>query len=381
VPPEPSDTTCVRWRWLPQGAGDGGAEASTTAAESASGPAKPVPVVASPPEPHELIGWVHAGAADTSALAWTLEMLEPSAGSPTAVGWVVGEVREGQQRRSAAYTLVLPGRIAMLVGPRCQLSVADAGTGSTEGYQGATGEEGERLGGPDKPAVAMLRGLLERSWRYGPELVQAVLAIDDTHTPGLLLRAGLQPLAVLDQMWLDLPLQNDRLVGHHQWQMAQPAVPVPYTPESRRRWVDLLQASYQGTHDCPELNKRRSVTASLDGYLAGAANKSFRWWRLQMGEEDAACIMLTEALPGHWELVYLGVAPNFRRHGLGRWLLAWGVGQLESLGGLSVSLAVDQRNRPALTLYRSLGWRTLQSVSAWFAFPASPTVSAKPAVT
>jgi GNAT superfamily N-acetyltransferase len=384
----------VRWHWPPsRSAQVHGTAPHATAAESAAHATCGVPDGLATIEPRELISWVHAGAADNSALKWTLEMLEPSTGCTGATGWVVGEVRMGSHRLSAAYTLVLPGRIAMLVGPRVELASSDElpGRVASEGLDRGDPDADERTGGGEEPLVRMLRGLLEKSWQYRPEMLQAVLATDDTHTPGWLLRAGLQPLAVLDQMWLELPLGSGGLapdvvrpgaVGHRQgWPTKSPGIPVPYSADSHLRWVDLLQASYRGTQDCPELNKYRSSVASLEGYLAGVADKAFRWWRLQIGHEDAACIMLTEALPGHWELVYLGVAPNFRRQGLGRWLLAWGVGQLEALGGASISLAVDQRNRPAVSLYRSMGWRTLQSVSAWFAFPASPSVPAQPSVT
>lgn len=391
---EPTDTTLIRWRWQPGAGGDDDAESRTLLPAKAAVSGQRLAASEASLEPQELIEWVHSGAVDTSPLAWTLEMLEPAAGPAKAVGWVIGEVRHGQRRLAAAYCLVLPGRSVMLVGPHvdpelwdsARTDAAQAAEGVCEAAGGVTVSEQEWSGGWAGATEAMLRGLIERCWCYGPELVQTVLAIDDTQTPALLLHAGLQPLAVLDQMWLDLPQCNAparRDAGGNQpaSNSSVATAAIPYTAKSHQRWVDLLQASYHETHDCPQLNKYRSAAASLEGYLAAVADKSFRWWRLHIEGEDAACMMLTEALPGHWELVYLGVTPNFRRRGLARQLLVWGVGQVEALGGASISLAVDQRNRPALSLYRSLGWRTLQSVAAWFAFPALPTVSAEPAVT
>ena len=57
------------------------------------------------------------------------------------------------------------------------------------------------------------------------------------------------------------------------------------------------------------------------------------------------------------ELVYLGLAPGARGRGLGRQLLRHGLGLLHERRERSVTLAVDSRNTPALSLYESEGFR------------------------
>ncbi|MEM6393681.1 MAG: GNAT family N-acetyltransferase [Planctomycetota bacterium] len=58
-----------------------------------------------------------------------------------------------------------------------------------------------------------------------------------------------------------------------------------------------------------------------------------------------------------YELVYLGVAKRFRGRGLAGRLLRHGMARVHARGGKRLLLAVDDRNEPAVSLYRSLGFR------------------------
>jgi len=69
--------------------------------------------------------------------------------------------------------------------------------------------------------------------------------------------------------------------------------------------------------------------------------------------------------PGFGEIDVLGVAGAARGIGLGRALLRWGVGWLESREVPHVRLMVDAENETALRLYRSEGFETVRTRRAW----------------
>jgi len=60
---------------------------------------------------------------------------------------------------------------------------------------------------------------------------------------------------------------------------------------------------------------------------------------------------------GSVELVYLGLVPEARGRGLGRRLLEHGLALLKGRSERAVVLAVDERNTPAMKLYREAGFR------------------------
>lgn len=75
------------------------------------------------------------------------------------------------------------------------------------------------------------------------------------------------------------------------------------------------------------------------------------------GELDG--ILLIRALPGEAEIYTIAVAPERRREGLGRALLAHGLAEATSRGAEAVFLEVEEGNQGALALYVGLGFRTI----------------------
>lgn len=58
----------------------------------------------------------------------------------------------------------------------------------------------------------------------------------------------------------------------------------------------------------------------------------------------------------------VGVAPEFRRHGLGRALVLKCLGGFQSLGLKRVCLEVTAANAPAVQMYRSIGFRVTRTM-------------------
>ena len=72
------------------------------------------------------------------------------------------------------------------------------------------------------------------------------------------------------------------------------------------------------------------------------------------GKPEAASVLLMAEIPGRdvWEVVYLGLTPAARGHGLGRAVLRHAL-ELAERHVPGLELAVDCRNRPATRLYQS----------------------------
>ncbi|HWE39461.1 MAG TPA: GNAT family N-acetyltransferase [Isosphaeraceae bacterium] len=120
----------------------------------------------------------------------------------------------------------------------------------------------------------------------------------------------------------------------------------------------VLQATYAGSLDMPELSGVRTLDDVLAGHRAAGRFVAGRW-RLGRLDDDpsAAAILLLSEFPDRpaWEVAYLGLTPAARGRGLGRAALAAAL-DLARPHVPRLELAVDDRNHPAGRLYRSCGF-------------------------
>lgn len=128
------------------------------------------------------------------------------------------------------------------------------------------------------------------------------------------------------------------------------------------RFARVLEATYEGTLDCPELNAgERTGRNALEGHkLAGQFDA--RGWRLfQQDGQDIGLVLLTQHVPDPiWEVIYLGVVPSARGRGLGRVLLIDSLRYALAHGAWEMVLGVDARNSPAIALYEQLGFTQME---------------------
>jgi GNAT superfamily N-acetyltransferase len=150
-----------------------------------------------------------------------------------------------------------------------------------------------------------------------------------------------------------------------------------WTEANRALFADAILASYEQTLDCPGLLSLRAIDDVIAGHMAtgyfdprlwyavyeahpaeAAAAATGEPWRSGLGEPVG--VMLLSELPqgGAFELVYLGLSVKYRGRGLGKRLLRHGMAAAAARGGTSMLLAVDERNDPAVRLYRGLGFRS-----------------------
>lgn len=131
----------------------------------------------------------------------------------------------------------------------------------------------------------------------------------------------------------------------------------PYRQELRGVFERMLQASYEKTLDCPELDGMRQTSDILDGHkAAGEFDPSL--WTLARAAGEPVGVLLLNPVPGAGcvELVYLGIAAAHRGRGVGGALMTHGMGLIRGRKEKLVSLAVDDRNEPAMKLYRRWGF-------------------------
>ncbi len=197
-------------------------------------------------------------------------------------------------------------------------------------------------------------GALADARADGIKIVQVILEPSGRRCKTVFAAAGLARLANLAYM--------ERRIGSSPPAPAELELPPEcrletYRPETHDLFRTAIEASYEGTLDCPALAGMREMEDVIEGHKGvGVFDPAF-WSVLLLDSKPAGCLLLSE-IPSRraLELVYLGLAPQARGRGLARRLmkrlLATGV-----RGRFEIStLAVDAANLPAVRLYRRSGY-------------------------
>ena len=187
--------------------------------------------------------------------------------------------------------------------------------------------------------------------RHGAKLAQTLLAPEEIRLSGPLERNGFRRITRLWYMRHDLDLPQRWLAENRSLNLQS------YDRCDRKLFRQSLLGSYEGTLDCPEVNGVRTLDEILEGHKAQGVHDPERWW-LAMESGQPAGVLLLTAIPEWqgWDLSYLGVVPAARRRGVGRELARKALRDAHAAGARQVTLSVDERNRPAWELYRSLGF-------------------------
>jgi ribosomal protein S18 acetylase RimI-like enzyme len=229
--------------------------------------------------------------------------------------WVV---RQGSHMVAAALVQAQPGYTAVLHVP-----------------QGAT----HAALGP------LLTWLVERLQADGVRLVQTLLALPAGDETQSLRQAGFTHAANL------LYLVSTRSVFPTQ----RPASELefcPFFPADERRLAEIVERTYIGSLDCPQLESLRDVKDVLSGYRAVGRFDPSRWLIARHRGVDVGCVLLAEHEgAGQWELTYLGVVPEARSQSFGLTLVRQAQWLARQGGCERLVLAVDGNNRPALDVY------------------------------
>lgn len=220
-------------------------------------------------------------------------------------------------------------------------------------------------------AAALVRAALENLSDRGYRLAQA--ALDESAGPYAardLTRGGMPHITEL--LYLErataTPLPPSqaapgRTQDRHEAPAPAPAAPDfvwrPYDPAIADEFRSVLQATYEGSLDMPELEGTRSLEDILTGHQAAGLFVPARWQLgVLPGEPGSGAVLLMNEAPGReaWEVIYLGLTPAARGRGLGRAVIRHALDLARAAGSPVLELAVDLRNTPAVRLYRQTGF-------------------------
>ncbi len=135
---------------------------------------------------------------------------------------------------------------------------------------------------------------------------------------------------------------------------------------NRLRFANLIDRTYRGSLDCPELNGIRSGLQSLPQHEAAGAFSPDMWRLYRQGNEDVGVLLMVDRSDQRaWEIIYLGVADSARRHGVARTMLTDAIEAARAAGVERLQLMVDSRNTPAIRLYESAGFAVRKTNAAF----------------
>lgn len=219
---------------------------------------------------------------------------------------------------------------------------------------------------PDAPAETggqLVRRAAEHAEASGAVLVQALLDPADNRAIAAFSAAGFRHTADLlfmvarcnagvdnsDGDNTTAAVNDDGASVNLEWQ--------EYRGDLHPRLSALVERTYEGSRDCPELDGVRAIDDILAGYRETGEFATERWLIAVRNGRDVACLLLADhPADDQWELVYLGVAPEFRGQGLGLVLTRHALAMTRRAGRQQLVLAVDAANDPATAIYRRAGF-------------------------
>lgn len=276
---------------------------------------------------------------------------------------LLGVLRESSGREAGRFAWVRKGRDIQAAA----LVLASAGR---VGFLYHSPPEAE---GVDADALAeLLPAVVDQALAGKLLIVQCLAEPSSADAEALARCAGMDRLAQL----LYLRCELDELDEPAE----QPRGPWSFTPAAElgeERLGRLVRRTYADSLDCPALRGRRPLADILASHRATGRYWPAGWRVARRDDEPAGCLLLNRSplLPAA-EVVYMGVAPEHRRHGLGRAMLARAAGLAERDGLESLQLAVDAGNAPAVKLYEAFGFRETSRKDCFIRFAESPAAPA-----
>ncbi|MCP4708106.1 MAG: GNAT family N-acetyltransferase [Planctomycetes bacterium] len=202
-------------------------------------------------------------------------------------------------------------------------------------------------------AVLALKEMCRWAFQEGNRLLQMIVEPEDRDRQELCRAGGFNLLTNLQYMIHD---------GEH-----NPLNP----PEKKYDWLcydrsrhDLFQKiiteTYQGSHDCPELEDIRDIEDVISSHRA-AGRFDYKLWKLlvHQGNPIGALLLIPLSDSQAMELTYMGLSPEARGMHLGDVLIAEALACAKKYQRRFLTLAVDQRNHFACRLYQKFGFEEI----------------------
>jgi ribosomal protein S18 acetylase RimI-like enzyme len=214
-----------------------------------------------------------------------------------------------------------------------------------------------RMDAPRQTGALLLERAAETASEANVVLLQALVEPEDTIAASEFAAAGFAHTT--DLLFLVAQCDGDQSASRSSRPTENAIEWVAYTAEQHNRLADLVERTYVASRDCPELDGIRAIDDVLAGYRATGEFAPERWLIATQAGHDVGCLLLADhPADAQWELVYLGVAPEFRGRGLGAALTHRALWMASRANRARVVLAVDAANAPALAIYRQAGFET-----------------------
>ncbi|WP_435008780.1 GNAT family N-acetyltransferase [Tundrisphaera lichenicola] len=204
-------------------------------------------------------------------------------------------------------------------------------------------------------AASLIRNALNDLREKGYRIAQALVDASAPRTAASdLIRGGLPRVTALTYMHRETtrPIARSLEVNRPAFDWR------PFGEETEAEFREVLQTTYLGSLDMPELEGIRSLDDVMASHRAAGRFDPTRWRVGTLpGEPEARAVLLLSEVPDRpaWEVAYLGLSPQARGRGLGRSALAYALDQARPHVP-RLELAVDDRNRPARRLYDAAGF-------------------------
>jgi ribosomal protein S18 acetylase RimI-like enzyme len=260
------------------------------------------------------------------AMAWQ-EIRRAASADCTSV--VLLAAHRGGHLVGAAVAHVLPGRAAIVWPPQVV-----------------------PLGQTPLPAelpAALLRRLTENLAGGSTKIVQSLLASGDVAAAQPFAAAGFHRMAELSYLSGEAAIFPEE----------PPQLPFEMRPADalgQRQLNELIDRTYIGTLDCPQIDGLRDIEDVLSGYR-GVGEYRPELWQVAIHEgQPVGCLLVNvHADVRHAELVYVGLVPEVRCRGWGLLLTRQALWLAKHAACDRLVLAVDAANAPATNVYRQAG--------------------------
>lgn len=181
------------------------------------------------------------------------------------------------------------------------------------------------------------------------KLAQILFAATDAIDEAVLAVGGFSRLADLAYLTLERANFPNRVETSLRFE--------PRADQQAGRLGSVIARSYRATLDCPELNDLRSPAEVIAGYKVQGEFDSCNWLLVSADGRDVGCLILAKYPPGeNMELVYMGIVPEARGRGYGEQIVRFAVERARESAAERLVLAVDERNQPAMEMYRRVGF-------------------------
>lgn len=281
----------------------------------------------------QLLRWIHFEMPETEFAA-LLADVEPRINSGKNLPPI--ELVEGNNRVAAAYFVHLEGKVATLGGLRAR-----------RGYETLAGR--------------LLNEFQSRLQVAGVSQIQALVDVNNVATKMAMLHSSFRQVTTVRHLLFDLvSVQPLRRAFDTRFQLR------PACEFSRDTVNAIVEETFDGTLDCPELDGVRTSDEVVTGFLESKAwDQQLPWQVLCDGSKLVGCSFVNPHPQNIFELAYVGLIPAVRGQGLGRMLVQSAIDDCRARGGRYLATAVDTQNWPACEIYRSLYFSDLRELGVW----------------